>query len=471
MNLRIYFLICALFAVSSSWSEEVPFHGILRTEENAVVITLSEAIEMALEHNEGILAARDAVKEAEAGVVIARSGFLPQISAQGSYTRLAELPAIEMEAPKYGMMEVPVFGPMGDTIGFTVVPGIIGTDIMKFQMGEEENYITRASLQQPLCTWGKISNGYQIAKLNVEASQEDYRKHENELVFNVTKSFYGILVIRELVKLTEDAYKQTANHVDAVEERYKAGVASNFDLLRAKVQLKNMEPQVIRVKNGLELAKTGFKTLLGLPQDTMIKLKGELEYKPIKVDLVQSIEEALVNRPETKALELRKEMAGTALAIAKKANWPNIALIANYDYKKPLYFKNEWGTDWNITVALQMPIFTGLGNRGKISQASCRLSQAEHGLKLLKEGIEMEVRASYLQLEEARKLVESQKENIAQAEEALSIVEERYKQGLATNLEVMDTQLAVTKAKANYLQALSDYVIAKAKLEKAIGKQ
>lgn len=442
MNPRTYILVCVLFSVFFLWNEAVPFEG------NEAVITLSEAIEMALEHNEGILAARDAVREAGAGVTIARSGFLPMIDVQGSYTRLAELPAIEMEIP------------------------VLGTQ--KLQMGEIENYIARASLQQPLFTWGKIVNGYQIANLNVEASQEDYRKQKNELVFNVTKSFYGILVMRELVKLTEEAYKQTANHMDAVEKRYKAGVASNFDLLRAKVQLKNMEPQVIKVKNGLELAKTGFKALLGLPQDTIINLKGELDVDvgtQYIVPLQESIDYAKSNRPEVKALELRKEMAGKALAIAKKANWPNIALTANYDYKKPVYFKNEWGTDWNITVALQMPIFTGFGNLGKTRQAKYQFSQAEHGLNLLKEGIEMEVRASYLQLEEAKKLVESQKENIAQAEEALSIVEERYKQGLATSLEVMDTQLAVTKAKTNWLQSLSDYLIAKAKLEKAIGKQ
>jgi len=438
MNPRIYILVCVLFAVFSLWNEAVPFEG------NEAVITLPEAIETALERNEGVLAARDAVREAEAGMTITRSGFLPMIDVQGSYTRLAELPAIEMEIP------------------------VLGTQ--KFQMGEIENYVARASLQQPLFTWGKILNGYQIANLNVGASQEDYRKQKNELVFNVTKSFYGILVLRELVKLTGDAYKQTANHVDAVERRYKAGVASNFDLLRARVQLKNMEPQVIRVKNGLELAKTGFKALLGLPQDTIINLKGELEYEPIEVDLMQSIEEALDNRPEVKSLELRKEMAGKALAIAKKANWPNIALIANYDYKKPVYFKNEWGTDWNITVALQMPIFTGFGNRGKIRRAKHQFSRVEHGFNLLKEGIEMEVRTSCLQLEEAKKIVESQKENIAQAEEALSIVEERYKQGLATSLEVMDTQLALTQARTNWFQSLSDYLITKAKLEKAIGK-
>lgn len=438
MNPRIYILIYVLLAVSSSWSKEVPSEG------NAGVITFHEAIEMALEHNKGILAARDAVREAEAGVTIARSGFLPTIDVQGSYTRLAELPAIEIEIPGLGTKE--------------------------FQMGEMENYVARASLQQPLFTWGKILGGYKISKLNLDATREDYRKQENELVFDVTKSFYSILVLEELVKLTEDAYKQTQNHVNAVEKRYNAGVASKFDLLRARVQLKNMEPQVIKVKNGLEIAKTGFKTLIGLPQDSLISLEGGLKYEPIEIDLEKSIKEAEVNRPEIKSLALRKRMASEALLIVKKANWPTLAFIANYDYKKPVYFKNAWGTDWNVTVALQMPIFTGLGNIGKMREARYRLSRAEHGLNLLKEGIELEIRVAYLGIEEAKKLVESQKENIVQAEEALSIVEERYKQGLATSLEVMDTQLALTQAKTNWLQSLSDYLITRARLEKALGK-
>ncbi len=415
---------------------------------SSLTITLDKAIDRALEHNERILVSKDGVSQAKAGVMIARSGFLPKIDAQASYTKLAELPTIEMEIP--------------------------GAGAMAFKMGEQENYVTRASLQQPLFTWGKVLNGYQISKLNVDASQEDFRKQKNELVFNVTQSFYGILVLEEFAKVTEDAYKQVERHIKVVEKRYNEGLASKFNLLRGRVQLANMEPQVIKVKDGLKIAKTGFKMLLGLPQDTPIELKGELKYEPVGaqyiVPLHQCIDESQVNRPEVKSLVLRKQMARKALAIVRKANLPNLAFMANYDYKKPLYFDNEWGTDWNVTVTLQMPIFTGLGNFGKVRQASYQLSQVEHGLNLLKEVVEMEVRAIYLQLEEAEKLVESQKANIKQAEEAMRIVEERYKQGLTTSLEVMDTQLALTNAKTNWLQSLSDYLIASAKLEKAIGK-
>ncbi len=435
-----------------------------------LVLNLEDAVQRALQHNQAMLAAKYGVREAGAGVTVARSAFLPHISIQGSYTRLAEPAALEMATPVYGTLQVPVFDTLGNAMGYTEVPGIVGADTAEFQMGEEENYLARASLQQPLFAWGKILSGYQISDLNLQAVREDYRKVENELVFNVTKSFYGILVLEQLVELMKDAQEQTARHVEAVEKRYDEGLASRFDLLRARVQFANMEPEVVKVENGLELALTGFKTLLGFPQDTTVSLKGELRYEPTEVDLTQSVQEAKRNRPEVTALSLRKRMSAKALSIAKKGNWPSLALVANYDYKKPLHFENEWGGDWSVGIALQMPLFTGLETLGKMEEARSRLRKAEHGLKLLEEGVELEVRSACLHLEEAKRLVESQKENVTQAEEALKIVEERYKRGLATSLEVMDTQLALTQARMNQLDAVSDYIVARAEIERATGR-
>ena len=463
MRIKIIIIFLLLFSPLLLKSETIT------TKNDTLVFSLEKSIEWALEHNEAIIAESDKVKEAESAILVARSGFFPKIEVQGSYTRLAELPSLKMAAPEYGTIQVPVFGPMGDTIGFTFVPGIIGADTMEFRMGSEENYLARASLTQPLFTWGKIANGYQISKLNLEAVKEDYRQKKNGLVFNVKQSFYAILVLREFVKVTEESYEQTKRHINVVKKRYNAGLASDFDLLRAEVQLKNMEPQLVKVKNELEVAEKSFKTLLGLSQDTPLKVEGKLKYEPFEVSLDSLISKAKANRPELKALSLRKKMAEKALSIAKKTNFPNLALIANYDYKKPLYFENEWGKDWNITIALQMPIFTGFENLGKKREAKERLSQTQHYLAMLNQMIELEVRSTYLKLREAEKLIESQKENVNQAEKALEIVEKRYKSGLATSLDVMDTQLALTMAKTNYLRALSDFVITKAALDKAVG--
>ena len=156
---------------------------------------------------------------------------------------------------KYGTLELPVFGPEEDTIDYTFAPGVVGAGNMVFQMGEPENYVVRASLQQPLFTWGKVFTGYQISHLNFDVQEENYRKERNNLVFNVTKSFYSILSLKEFVEVTEDAYKQIEKHADVVEKRYNEGLASKSDLLRARVQLANMELQVLKAKNGLEIVR------------------------------------------------------------------------------------------------------------------------------------------------------------------------------------------------------------------------
>ncbi|MFA5032532.1 MAG: TolC family protein [bacterium] len=436
---------------------------------DSLTFSLDDAVNYALKHSESMKIEQAGVKSADAGTMIAGAGFLPKVSASASYTKLGKTSNFDMLSPSYGMMQMPVFGPMGDTIGFTVVPGIIGADTISIPMGQEENYITQLTVQQPIFTWGKIISGYQISKLNLDATKEDYRKNKNELILNVTKAFYGIIVLEEFVKITEDGYKQLQKHTNVIEKRYNEGLASKFDLLRVKVQLTNMEPQLIKAKDGLELAKNGFKLMLGLKQNENIKLEGKLDYEPITIELEKSTKIAQVNRPEIKSMNMRKEMAKKALFINRTSNLPNIVAIGNYSYKKPLYFTNEWGTDWNVTLAAQMQIFSGFENLGRVRQASAQLSQAEHGLNLIKEGIKMEVQSTYLQLEQAKKLVTSQKENISQAEEALKIVEQRYNNGLATSLEVMDTQLALMQAKTNRLQALSDYVIAKCAFEKAVG--
>lgn len=464
MKLRLCNLICVLGVFFLLLGNGVLYGG------DTVVVTLSNAIERALQYNEGILAAKYGVKKAEAGVTIGRAGFFPKITLQGSYTRLAELPAIEMEMPLYDTLELPVFDLTGDMIGFTYAPGIIGVETFEFPMGETKNYLARVSLQQPLFTWGKILDGYQITRFNLEAQKEDYKRAKNELTFQVTQFFYTILTLKEFLNLSREAYEQAERHLRVVERRYEAGVASKFDLLRAQVQLSNLEPQFIKSQDALEMATIGFKVLLGLPQGTAVLVIGELKYEPVEVELDELIDQALQNNPEIKALRFRKTMVERAVRVVQKTYLPDLIFSANYDYKKPLYFENEWGKDWSITVALQMPLFTGFETLGKIRQSQATLSQTKHGINFLQQSIDLEARSTWLEMEEAEKIVLSQRDNIRQAEEALRIVEERYTQGLATSLEVMDMQLARNQAKANYLQSLSTYLIAQAKIRKIRGE-
>jgi len=455
-------LIAGLILVSS-----MPVYA----NEGLMILSLDEAINIALKNNKGMLAAREKIREAEGGIITARAGFLPSLSLSGSYTRIAQIPAMKMQIQTgIDTMPMPVLDAIGQPTGNFVPLPVAVMEEGTFSFGEPENYATRATLQQPIFTWGRIRNAYSLAQTNLKATQADYRKTVNDLKFNVTQSFYGVMLTKEFVKLSEDSYVQFEQHVDQVEDLYKAGMASKFDLLRARVQLANMKPQTIRAKNGLELAESALKMLLGVDLDTELNLKGELTYEPYEATLTEATETALQQRPELIAMKYRKKMAEKGVAIAKAANKPSLFVAYNYDYKKPKrMLETGWGSDWNVTVGLSLPIFTGFSYFGKVRQAAAQLGQVRFGIEQLVDGVKFEVKEAILNLEQNKEILEAQKDNITQAKQALDIAEERYKNGLITNLEYMDTQLALTRARVEYLQTLADYLIARAKLERAMG--
>jgi outer membrane protein len=444
------------------------FSAPIYANEGPMILSLEEAVDVALKNNKGMLAAREKIREAEGGIITAQAGFLPTLSFSGSYTRIAQIPA--MEFPVFGPTEVPVFSRVDplDTIGVTYVYGITGTEAMEFS--SPDNYVTRATLQQPIFTWGRISNAFSLAQANLKAARADYQKTINGLRFNVTQSFYNVILAKEFVKLSEDSYAQFEQHVDQVEDLYNAGMASKFDLLRTRVQLANMKPQTIRAKNGLELAEAALKMLLGVDLDAELNLQGELIYEPREITLADATEVALQQRPELIAMKHREKMAEKGIAIAKAANKPSVFLACNYDYKKPqMMLGTGWGSDWNVTVALSLPIFNGFSYFGNVRQAAAQLGQVKFGIEQLVDGIKLEVKEAILNLEQNKEILEAQKNNVTQAEEALDIAEERYRNGLITNLEYIDAQLALTRARVEYLQTLADYRIARAKLERAMG--
>jgi len=403
-------------------------------------LTQEESIEIALKNNKRLLAARERVEIAKGDLIVARAGFLPTLSLEANYLRLGKGQKISM----------------GE-----------GSEIV---VRGEDTYSATATVEQPLFTWGRILNGYRQASSNQKIQEQDYRRERNLLRFNVTESFYNLILARELLKLSEESYAQMERHLRQVENRYENGLASKFDLLRARVQLANLKPQLIKARNSVTLAENYFKSLLGLPTQMGVTLRGELKYEPMEIELSRAVEEALKNRPEVISLKETENIALAQVRLASASNKPIISVLYNYQFQKPYQWKDEWGKEWNAMAVLQFPIFSGFSTGGKVLQSQSQLREAKYNLKDKEEEIELEVREAYLSLRQEEETIVSQGENVGQAEEAMQIAEKRYVSGMITNLEFMDTQLALTQAKTAYLQALANYQIAKAKFVKAIGK-
>jgi outer membrane protein len=434
-------------------------------------LTLEDALNLCLDRSREIESARQKVLEAEGGVVSARAGFLPKITASASYTRLSEVPSLEMTAPIYGILPFPVIGPLGDTIGYTYIPGIVGEDQMSFDMGDEDNYAASVGLTQPLFTWGRTVNGYNLASHNLSAARYEYSRTRQDAVFDVTKYFYSVLVAKEFLSLTEESYRQVERHAETAAKLYEEGKISKLDLMRANVARENMKPQTLKAKNGLELATDGLKFAMGLDVAEEIIVSGTLDYSETTCDLQGELREAKENRSDLKAMRERREMAKRALAIAQAGNKPTIVAMANYEYKKPYNFGNDWGQDWNATVALSIPLFSGFATVGESRRAGAMLEQTEIALDVITSAAELEVKSACLALEEANEAIRSQKKNVEEAEEAHRIAERQFENGLLSNLEYLDTQVALSQARANYIKALGDFNIARAQLDRAVGRE
>jgi len=410
---------------------------------DTLFLTLKQSLKFAQENNKSLLQSRQKIKKAQYQIDEARSGFFPRLSFEGSYTRFGVIPSFQIEMPE--MSE-------------------------KVEIGFNDNYNLGLSLTQPIFTWGKIRNSYDISVISHKASKQEYKRAKQKIEFEVTTSFYQLLLAKELIRVREEAIDNLKEHLRTVEARFYAGQASEFELLRAKVQLSNAYPPFIQAKNMLDLGTNAFKNLLGIDLKIPIKLQGKLSFEPIQLNLSQAEDYALKQRPEISSFNLQKNIASVALNIVRATNRPILAGFGTFQYMNPFYSVQKWDYDWKVGLSVSMPLFDGFSTRSKIEQAKSDLAELDILQKQMEEGIKLEVRQAISDLNLAKENILTQKENVNQAKKALEIAKIQYAEGLLTSLEEMDTQLALTLAQTNYLSSLTDYLIAKAKYYKAIGR-
>ena len=431
----------------------------------------AKAVEMALANDHVVQQARARIEDAAAGRSVAFGSFLPQVSASGTYTRLGTVSEFTMYAAKESVFGLPVFDPTGNYIGKTIpIPVAVGLETLNLKLGSYNNMSIAGTVQQTLFTWGKLINAYRIAGLNLDMTVEGVYQARSQIRVDATSAFYQALLARKTVGVMDSALSQLKGHVGQVQSLYDNGMATKLDLMKATLGLQQMEAQVSQIQSGAELALAALLNTLGLEPGTAVTFVEDLAPDSMAVELDSAQAQALRDRPELKQLRDAARMAGLAVSISRTANLPTAFAQVNGYYKNPVGFTAGWGTDWNATVGVSMPLFTGFANVSRLRQAQARERQARVGLAMAEDGIRLDVQASVLALnQEARNRAYAQK-NVEVAEAALGLAEQRFQNGLLTNLDYMDSQLALTQARIAYLNALVNYQVAKARLQKAVGE-
>ncbi|MQY60713.1 hypothetical protein GH153_02605 [bacterium] len=410
-------------------------------------LTLEESIRLALSQNPYHLAAEERLETARAKLREAAAGFLPSLNSEGLHT-LAE---------KLFILEFPSFIP--------------GEPPQRISMDFTKDYQFYLNFSLPLFTGGRLTSGYKQAKYNLRSTEEAVRQSRHITVFNAKKTFYGYLLTKDFVKVAEEAVDVVEKHLKNVKSLYGVGMASKFDLLRSEVQVANLKPQLIKARNNLKIAELSLKTLLGLDLSQPIEIKGYLTYEPFEPDLEESVSKAMLKRPEISQLKYQKQMAGQGLKLARASNLPSFAVSATYNFwADQLNFrKDTWQSFYTVNLVFTIPLFNGFATSARVAQSKAMIKELGFTQKGLIDIIKFEVRKAILRLQEAKESLLSQEKNVEQAQESLRIAELNFSEGLTTTLDVSSAQAALSQAKTNYSQALYDYVMSLAELDKAMG--
>ncbi|MBC7350599.1 MAG: TolC family protein [Candidatus Aminicenantes bacterium] len=418
------------------------------TVEGKLQLTLDDCLKLALEQNPFYLSTLEKENEARAQVHQAAAGFLPSINAQG--TDILDKKVFTVEIPSM----VPGQPPQRVKFDFT------------------RTYQMSLNFSFPLFTGGRLTSGYRQASYNYQATQESIKQARQETILNVKQAFYGYLLARKFLEVAEESVNLAEKHLKNVRNLVEVGMATKFDLLRAEVQLANLQPQLIRARNGLQMSELALKNLLGLDLNRQIEIKGELAYQEVQINPEEARQKALLNRPEIHQLGYQRRMAGEMIKLARASDLPTVAIGGQINFwSNYLNFrKNNWENYYTISLALNIPIFNGFASQAQAAQAKALARQLDYTMKGLTEAIKLEVDQAILNYQQAREALLSQQKNVDQAAEAVRLAELNFSEGLATTLDVTTAQVALSQARTNYAQALYECLMALANLEKATGE-
>ena len=407
-------------------------------------LSLRDAFARALKYNLGVIESNENTRAAHAVRLRNLNALLPTLAARIS----ASVEQINLRA-------------LGLTInipGFRI-PSIVGP----FGVGD-----ARAYFSQELFNWSDIKN-LKSASKSENAAQSSY-KSDRDLVVLTTGDAY-LLVISDMATVdTVRAQVNTAQtfYQDSV-DRHKQGVIASIDLLRADVELQTQRQRLIAAQNQLAIDKLTLARVIGLPNGQEFRLSDSIPYAPLEnITLEQALEQARVTRPDYASAQAQVRAAELRRQAVAAENYPTLSTTTDFgDIGNP-----NFGTShetFTFAVALNIPVFQGSRVRADKLEADAALQQRKAELADLEGKIDDQVRTAFFNLKSSSELVFVSKSNIDLANQTQTQAQDRFKSGVADNLEVVQAQESVSSANQSYIASLYAFNLAKISLAQAIG--
>lgn len=309
---------------------------------------------------------------------------------------------------------------------------------------------------------------------DVTLALESSRASRLDLINQVSKAYYQLMLAQDSYNVLQQSYKQAQLTYQTVADKYAQGLVSEYDKLRAEVQVRNLEPSVISADNAINLTRMQLQVLIGMNVDQPIAIVGKLaDYEQNMLSDYMSSDTSLVNNTELRQLKIQSEMLKKNVFITKAAYYPSLSFTAQYSWmsmSENLEFRNyRWNPYATVGLSLSIPIvnvanvFKTKQARNDVKQLALNTINVERNMRLMVNNYQKNMQNSIEQ-------IASNGESIKQAEKACAIARKRYEVGSGTILEVNDSEVALMQARLTYHQSLFDYLSAQSDLNKVLGK-
>lgn len=409
---------------------------------DTINLTLDECLRIALNENPTIKVADMEIQRVDYSKKETIGGLLPNISFGGQYSRTIEKQTMAM---------------MGQT----------------FKVGSDNSYSLGFSASLPIVSV-QLWQSLKLSNNQIEQNIEKARESRLSLVNQVQNAYYGLLFAQDALNVLLENREIANMNAEVYRKKFKNGSASEFDVLRAEVQVKNIEPSILDMENTISQAKLQLKLLMGMDMSHNIKVEGNLsEYQEEMYKTVLDTNFDLTNNSTLRSLDLQTDYLKKVVSVQKGAWYPTLALSANYNWTSitngPIFRNINWNPYSTIGVSLSIPIFQGGTRYTKQKQAEISYREMSWQRDNLENSLKLQAQAQFDNIQKSVSQIETNKAGVEQAVKANQIMEKSFRIGAASYLDLRDSENALMSAKLAYFQSIYNYLVAQSNLTYVLG--
>lgn len=402
--------------------------------------------------------------------------LLPQISFGAQYSRMLAKQVAYMNMSGFGSLGGSTSG--GEDEGDSGEGGTPAAPASKgrgngIKMGLDNSYSMGFSASMPLVApqlWASMK----LSDAQILQSVEQARASKLDLVAQVKQAYYTLLLANDSKRVIQQSYDMAALTYDIYSKRYSAGDASEYDVLRTSVAMKNVEPQLLQADIAIKQAKLQLMVLMGVDASQDLQFKGELaDYEKTMYADVLALPTDYSLNTSLRQNELQQNTLDQSVRVNKMAWYPTLALTANYNWTSSSDgspFKNfRWNPYSVVGLNLSIPLFTGGRRYNNIRMAEIQATQNRLQRENIERSVSMQAKLAVDNIQLNVRQIASCSESVGQADRAHTIMQQSFDIGAASYLNLRDSELALTQSRLTYYQAIYNYLVATNDLELLMG--